>query len=148
MEAVLLVEDEARIRDIVQDYFAAHGLDCDLARDGEEALDLLRDGKITTGHAKAILAITDEQTRIRVAQQVAETGMTVRQAEKLCAKPAAQEKKPLAKPRDAVASEVELSLQNALGVEVKVDYKDGKGTLSVSFYSKEQLFEFANKLGG
>ena len=43
MEAVLLVEDEARIRDIVQDYFAAHGLDCDLARDGEEALDLLRD---------------------------------------------------------------------------------------------------------
>lgn len=114
----------------------------------KEALDLLRDGKITTGHAKAILAITDEQTRIRVAQQVAETGMTVRQAEKLCAKPAAQEKKPLAKPRDAVASEVELSLQNALGVEVKVDYKDGKGTLSVNFYSKEQLFEFANKLGG
>ena len=43
MEAVLLVEDEARIRDIVQDYFAAHGLDYDLARDGEEALDLLRD---------------------------------------------------------------------------------------------------------
>ena len=43
MESILLVEDEARIRDIVQDYFAAHGLDCDLARDGEEALDLLRD---------------------------------------------------------------------------------------------------------
>lgn len=43
MEAVLLVEDEARIRDIVRDYFAAHGMACDLARDGEEALDLLRD---------------------------------------------------------------------------------------------------------
>ena len=43
MEAVLLVEDETRIRDIVRDYFDAHGLDCDLARDGEEALDLLRD---------------------------------------------------------------------------------------------------------
>ena len=41
--SVLIVEDEARIRDIVRDYFAAHGLDCDLARDGEEALDLLRD---------------------------------------------------------------------------------------------------------
>lgn len=36
--SVLIVEDEARIRDIVRDYFAAHGLDCDLARDGEEAL--------------------------------------------------------------------------------------------------------------
>ncbi|MCI7474135.1 MAG: response regulator transcription factor [Clostridiales bacterium] len=40
---ILVVEDEARIRDIIRDYFAAHGLDCDLARDGEEALDLLRD---------------------------------------------------------------------------------------------------------
>ena len=43
METVLIVEDEARIRDIVRDYFSAHGVECDLARDGEEALDLLRD---------------------------------------------------------------------------------------------------------
>ena len=43
MERVLLVEDEKRIRDIVRDYFVAHELECDLARDGEEALDLLRD---------------------------------------------------------------------------------------------------------
>ena len=43
METVLVVEDEARIRDIVRDYFSAHGMTCDLARDGEEALDLLRD---------------------------------------------------------------------------------------------------------
>ena len=40
---ILVVEDENRIRDIIRDYFTAHGLDCDLARDGEEALDLLRD---------------------------------------------------------------------------------------------------------
>ena len=43
MDTVLMVEDEARIRNIVRDYFSAHGLECDLARDGEEALDLLRD---------------------------------------------------------------------------------------------------------
>ena len=42
-ERVLLAEDERAMRDIVRDYFAAHGMDCDLARDGEEALDLLRD---------------------------------------------------------------------------------------------------------
>ena len=40
---VLIVEDERRLRDIVRDYFAAHALDCDLARDGEEALELLRE---------------------------------------------------------------------------------------------------------
>ncbi len=43
MASVLLVEDEGRIRDIVRDYFSAHGLMCDLARNGEEALDLLQD---------------------------------------------------------------------------------------------------------
>ena len=43
MDTVLIVEDEMRIRDIVRDYFSAHGLACDLARNGEEALDLLRD---------------------------------------------------------------------------------------------------------
>ena len=43
MGKVLLVEDETRIRNIVLDYFTAHGLSCDLARNGEEALDILRD---------------------------------------------------------------------------------------------------------
>ena len=42
MSCVLIVEDEARIRDIVRDYFVSHGLGCDLARNGAEALDLLR----------------------------------------------------------------------------------------------------------
>ena len=43
MEKILIVEDEPRMRNIIADYFTAHGLECDLARDGEEALDLLRD---------------------------------------------------------------------------------------------------------
>lgn len=41
--AILVVEDEARMRDIIRDYFTYHGASCDLARDGAEALDLLRD---------------------------------------------------------------------------------------------------------
>ncbi len=40
---VLLAEDQKKLRDVVRDYFAAHGVSCDLARDGTEALDLLRD---------------------------------------------------------------------------------------------------------
>ena len=48
MEKVLIVEDEARIRDIILDYFSAHGLHCDLARNGEEALDILRDNDYDT----------------------------------------------------------------------------------------------------
>lgn len=41
MIRVLLVEDEQKLREIVRDYFTAHGLTCDLAADGEEALEAL-----------------------------------------------------------------------------------------------------------
>lgn len=40
---ILLAEDQKKLRDIVRDYFEAQGMSCDLARDGAEALDLLRD---------------------------------------------------------------------------------------------------------
>lgn len=114
----------------------------------DDALELVREGKLTTGHAKAILAINDESKRSEVAKKVAGDGLTVREAEKLTQKPTPPTKQPpAAKSPNAVAVEVELSLKDALGVEVHVKYNEGCGTLSVDFYSKEQLYEFANKLG-
>lgn len=113
----------------------------------DDVLKLLEEGKITTGHAKAILSLSGDELRSEVARRVAEEGITVRQAERMAQKPAKQQAISLPQSKDNVATEVELSLQNALGVEVRVKYNDGRGTLSVDFYSKEQLFEFANKLG-
>ena len=49
--------------------------------------------------------------------------------------------------RPPLPCEVELSLREALGTEIRVQYKDGKGSLQVSFYSDEQLKAFANLLG-
>lgn len=109
---------------------------------------LLRDNKITTGHAKAILSVADESRRSEIAKRVAIDGLTVREAEKITQKPAKQQKLQMPKAQDSAAAEVELSLQSALGVQVSVKYSDGRGTLSVDFYSKDQLYEFANKLGG
>lgn len=114
----------------------------------EEVIDLLRTGKLTTGHAKAILSIADDETRISVAKMVSEKGLTVREAEKLSQKGIKQQHFSLPSTKDPVAAEVELALKEALGVEVSVKYKAGKGTLSLDFYSKDQLFDFANKLGG
>lgn len=114
----------------------------------DEVIDLLRTGKLTTGHAKAILSIADDSARISVARMISEKGLTVREAEKLSQKGMTQERIPLPQAKDPVASEVELALKEALGVEVNVKYKAGQGTISLNFYSKEQLFDFANKLGG
>lgn len=43
MDRILVVEDERNMRDIIRDYLTAHGLECDLARDGREALELLEE---------------------------------------------------------------------------------------------------------
>jgi ParB family chromosome partitioning protein len=50
--------------------------------------------------------------------------------------------------RPSIAAEVEISLSEALGTEVKVDYQQGRGSLRVGFYSDAQLRDFANLLGG
>lgn len=113
----------------------------------DDVIELLREGKITAGHAKAILSLSGDKLRSDVAHRVAQDGLTVRQAERIAQRPVTQQAISLPKSKDIVAAEVELSLQNALGVEVRVQYNEGRGTLSVDFYSKEQLFEFANKLG-
>ncbi len=113
----------------------------------EGVLSLLRDGKISAGHAKAILGIQDDSLKQSVADLIAEKDLSVREAERLARNSGSTtQRKPAA--QDSVASEVELSLKEALGVNVKVKYSQGKGTLSLDFYSKEQLFDFANKLGG
>ena len=46
-----------------------------------------------------------------------------------------------------LAGEVEAALREALGTQVKVQYKGGKGSLQVYFNSDEQLRRFANLLG-
>ena len=43
MDRILVVEDEQAMREIIRDYLAAHGMECDLARDGQEALELLEE---------------------------------------------------------------------------------------------------------
>ncbi len=116
----------------------------------KEVLDMLSEGKISAGHAKAVLS-AEESDMFYLAQEIVNGGLSVREAEKICSNSKKEKKERNVAPQeftqDPTAKEVELSLGQALGVEVRVKYIDGKGTLSIDYYSKEQLFEFANKLG-
>ena len=115
----------------------------------EEVIKLVKDGSLSSGHAKAILGIADNESRIAAAKTIAEKGLSVREAEKISQKASQQPSLPKQpKKKDPSAEEVELALRNALGVEVRVSGKNGKGTLTLNYYSNEQLYEFANKLGG
>ncbi|MBQ5755178.1 MAG: ParB/RepB/Spo0J family partition protein [Oscillospiraceae bacterium] len=120
-----------------------------LLRLPEDALELLKSGFLNTGHAKVILGLPTESLQSEAAHLIADHQLNVRQAEALCkklAKGQPQPKTPAARP--ALPTEVELSLKEVLGNEVSVAYKKGgKGTLTVHFYSDEQLKAFANLLG-
>lgn len=114
----------------------------------KDALELLKNGAISTGHAKVILGLPTPDLQSLAAHEAAVQGLNVRQTEVLCKKLAKPEKPPKEKPlRPALPTEVELSLKETLGNEVKVDYKEGKGALTIRFYSDEQLRAFANLLG-
>lgn len=115
----------------------------------EDVLDMLKDGTLSTGHAKVILSLPSSELQSQAAKQIKEEKLNVRQAEILCKKMLQQQDKAKVKieQRPSFAAEVEISLRESLGTEVKVSYKEGKGSLNVGFYSDEQLKEFANLLG-
>ena len=77
--------------------------------------------------------------------------LNVRQTEALCKKLAKPAKPPKAKEdnftRPKRAIEVEAALKDVTGSEVHVDYKDGKGSLKIDFYSDEMLQKFVSLLG-
>ena len=114
----------------------------------ETVLELLKSGFITIGLAKVILGLPTPELQEEAAQMIADNQLNVRQAEALCKKLAKPAKEPVAAPLpSALPVEVEESLKQALGSEVRVAYHDGKGKLTVHFYSDDQLKAFANLLG-
>ena len=113
----------------------------------DSVLELLRAGRLSPGHAKAILSLPEAADREAAAHAIVRDGLNVRGAEALCRRMLKKPRVRQTPARPPLPCEVELSLREALGTEIRVQYKDGKGSLQVSFYSDEQLKAFANLLG-
>lgn len=113
----------------------------------DAALEALKDGKITAGHARAILAADNAELADQMLK-AALMGASVRELEAMTkSKPKAAKKAPAAK--NNFYSEVEISLKNELGRKVEIKSKGkGKGTITLEFYSAEELADFAKKLVG
>ena len=117
----------------------------------ENVLELLKSGFLNMGHAKVILGLPTPELQEQAAQIVADNQLNVRQTEALCKKLAKPAKPP--KPKDdnftrpKRAVEVEAALKEVTGSEVHVDYKDGRGSLKIDFYSDEMLQKFVSLLG-
>ena len=109
------------------------------------------DGSLSAGHAKALLGLPDDARIRQAAGEITARGLNVRQAEALCKKLARPPKAPKPKPdaftRPKRAVEIEAALKEVTGSEVRVEYKDGKGSLKIDFYSDQMLDQFAALLG-
>lgn len=110
--------------------------------------DYLKEGKISAGHARALLSLDNEKDMLELADLIVQKDLSVRQIEKLCkAKPKIQnEQKPEKKP--SFYSMVELALAESLGRKISISKSKGKkgGVLQIEFYSDEELTELSNKL--
>lgn len=108
----------------------------------EDISEYVKQGKISMGHARALLSFEDKKEASRVAEMVIKDGISVRDVERL-AKSAQREKKSpekRQKKRDTFYDEVELALSNVLGRKTKVFVsKGGSGTLEIEFFSKADL---------
>ena len=114
----------------------------------KKALEALKLGKITAGHARAILAAGSEELAEEMLK-AALAGASVRELEAMAKSKPQTEKIKRATTKNNFYSEVEISLKNELGRKVDIKSKGkGKGTITIEFYSDEELADFAKKLVG
>lgn len=111
--------------------------------------DLLQEGKLTAGHARALITAPDPSA---LAKQVVAKGLSVREVERMAKQPVGHkpEKKAKIKPEkeaDTVALERDLSA--SLGMKVTIDHKPGEeaGTLSIRYSTLDALDDLCGKLG-
>ena len=105
-----------------------------------EVLEYVREGKLSAGHARAVLSLKSEKKQAEAAQKISALGLSVRQAELLCKnmerQPAPQ--KPVSLAVDYIA-ECEKTLSKQLGRGVHIVNGKRKGRFELEFYGQEDL---------
>lgn len=113
----------------------------------KRAQEFLQQGKISTGHARAIIAAPDP---VAMAEDIAAKGLSVRAAEDWVRRLKSDAKSlPKLKPeKDADTRLVETELMEALGLTVDLRHKSPDGELRIQYKTSEQLDEIIRRLMG
>ena len=110
---------------------------------------LLSEEMITTGHARALLAIEDPDQQYETAMKVFDEKLSVREIEKLV-KQMSKKKKETPKEDNKVQeflfANIEESLKQALGSKVNIKNRNNKGKIEIEYYSKEELDRLVDML--
>jgi ParB family chromosome partitioning protein len=117
-----------------------------------EVTRLLQEGKITQGHAKVLLGISDAAKQKSYANMIAAEQTSVRKLEGMIASELAGHAKAKTKGAgetsvtERLISGLSEELQKILGTRVTIDYRSGKGKVNVHFYSDEELSGLVDKI--
>ena len=113
-------------------------------------LQMLKDGTLSAGHARAVLQLSEPKLEKAAAQKICALGLSVRQAERLCKQMAQEQKKPEQKQPETVQvdyiAECERSLSQHLGRGVKIIQGRKKGRFELEFYGQEDLQQLLDAL--
>ena len=120
----------------------------------DEVREILAAGRISAGHARAILGLDDPGRQVELARLVAKRGLSVRETERRVRDERASPKKkgrtPRSTPasRDPVTRRAELVLQRTLGTQVRIHHSGDKGEIRIPFHNPEDLARLLQLLGG
>lgn len=106
----------------------------------DEVQDLVYEGKLTAGHARAVLSVADESSRLKLAQKAASEGLSVRECENIARLMASgqAERAPKA-PAPKSFKVVARALRRILGTNVRVRQTKDKGKIEIEFRGEEEL---------
>ncbi|MDO4286753.1 MAG: ParB/RepB/Spo0J family partition protein [Eubacteriales bacterium] len=116
----------------------------------EDIRKMVAEGKLSSGHARAVLAVQDTEKRMIAAKSMVEGGMSVRQAEAYVKrlnqpKPEKEPEKQKEFQADYYA-EFQRRLEGTLGRRVHIEHKKNKGKITLEYYGDEDLERLANAL--
>ena len=112
----------------------------------EEIIDMLTKGELSAGHGKALLAFKTPEEQLENAKKAVETGMSVRELEKLAGKKKKEPKEAKEKPLNHYYEEVRLALNEHLGRKVVLSGSKKKGEIRIEFYGEEDLKNLLSEL--
>ncbi len=107
----------------------------------DEVIKLIENKQLSAGHARAVLAVENEEDRVAFAETIVKNALSVREAEKLSKTYTAkvQSSAPKAANKAAYILKFEEELSEVLGSKVTIDVKSKGGCVKIDYYSNEDL---------
>ncbi len=109
----------------------------------EKVQEMLIDEMLTTGHARALLAVTDAREQLELANRIFEEKLSVRETEKLIKNllnPKKKEEIKSGSAEDAIYEKLEDKMKGIMGTKVTINRrKKNKGKIEIEYYSQEEL---------